>query len=260
MSTNNPNKNMKRLTQRIKKLIDDTERALAWDIKYERDDGKWAEAYMVSNDVKPEHIITLPNPENNFRRPFRWLDQLHELVHALMNEQFRPALRSLPQQTEHDKQRLLAIMYPVLTMAEDWFVSGWLMKKIPDAETLNILNSWETVHQLVLSGEIQPNLRQCLWASLVLARRKRHLGEPVPHADRIGPYGFIVGPLTDAFLAVTPDALSMEKLECLINRLLDELSKLPKGTLHPDVTFRIKALMVNGVACWDYVEQGGATA
>jgi hypothetical protein len=195
-------------TKKLKNLTKKARGELAWAVREIAAES--VQLRIFSDPVEKTHTIYLPAAAAE-EGPARELHYLHELGHALLCERVHPFFASGFPIAGLEKAQMAAAG-PVLSAASDWFVGHWLMEFCPELARAELADEFAETAEMMAHGET-PDLDRFFVAVLITAQSIKYLNKAVNCS------GFLDAAV-QAFLTVSPDAPTVEKLLALFNGLL----------------------------------------
>jgi len=211
--------------ENLEEVIHAARGRIAWTLHEKVGSGGFA---VHSDPARREHVICWPRP-GNFDPP-RYLEYLHELVHARLAEEVHP-LFSGPAFAPGSDRILVDTALPVFQAALDWFVEYEVVRLCPERKKPELAAQHEVVLRCLHGcGSLDPAGAAC--AALLTAKAVAWLGrEP-------GLSG-LLAELTQAFVRTPAHKPSLFTLRALTNRLLVPLFGM-----------RAEMAMVQGRRAW----------
>lgn len=195
--------------ENLEQVIGATRLRIAWTLREKVGDGGFA---VRSDPERREHVIHWPRP-GAFEPP-RYLEYLHELVHARLAEEAHP-LFSGPCFAPGSDEALKDAALPVFQAASDWFVEHEVVRLCPERKKPELAAQHDAVLRCLRGGgSLDPASAAC--AALIAAKASAHLGrEP----------GFtgLLADIAQAYLRTPAHKPSLFSLSALTNRLLSQL-------------------------------------
>ena len=167
---------------------------------------------IVSDPVRREHVLFWPRP-GNFDPP-RYLEYLHELVHARMAEQVHPLFSGSAFVPGSDPKLVNATLC-VFQAASDWFVEWELLEVCPERKAAELIVQYRSATRR-LRGAGALDKRAAVELALLAAKGVVFLDHSPPSE---GP----LCELLDAFRRTPAHKPSLFTLRALVNRLLGTL-------------------------------------